>query len=121
VLAPAVAHEFLRWIAAARGLEIAGLLLENSAGEQRVQRAPNLAREPGEAEVPGWWLDRALARRDGSGFRPVAFFHSHESSLELSETDRASARTMSIPWIVLAVRDGKLAWAVHAAPHAAET
>jgi proteasome lid subunit RPN8/RPN11 len=113
VLAPAVTHEFLRWIAAARGLEVAGLLLENAAGEQRIQRATNLAREPGEAEVPRWWLDRRLALRDGAGFRPVAFFHSHRSSLEMSATDHESARTMSLPWIVLAARDGKLAWAVH--------
>jgi proteasome lid subunit RPN8/RPN11 len=113
VLAPAVTHEFLRWIAAARGLEVAGLLLENAAGEQRIQRAPNLAGEPGEAEVPRWWLDRRLALRDGAGFRPVAFFHSHRSSLEMSATDRESARTVSLPWIVLAVREGELAWAVH--------
>jgi proteasome lid subunit RPN8/RPN11 len=113
VLAPAIANDLLRLIVAARGLEVAGVLLENEFGEQRIRRAPNLAREPGEAEVPRWWLDRTLARRDGAGFHPVAFFHSHRSSLEMSATDLESARTISLPWIVLAVRDGKLAWALH--------
>lgn len=112
-LRPVVARELLQLVTAAHGFEVAGLLLENATGEQRIQRAPNLAREPGEAEVPRWWLDRTLARRDGAGFHPVAFFHSHRSSLEMSATDRESARTMSLPWIVLAVREGELAWAIH--------
>lgn len=112
-LSRAVTVEFLRLIRAARGLEVAGLLLENSAGEQRIQRAPNLHSEPGNVEVPRWWFDRMLARQDCSGFRPVAFFHSHVSSLELSETDRASMSTLSLPWIVLMMRSGQLSWAVY--------
>ena len=101
-----------RAILAARGRDIRGLLLEDPAGEQRIQLAPNLVSEPGAAEVPGWWLERALRRRDPEGFRPVAFFHSHVSSLEPSETDCASMQGSSLPWIVLLVREGQLAWAV---------
>jgi len=113
ILAQPVVGELLCMIAAAHGLEVAGLLMENDDGEQRIQRAPNLHNEPGNVEIPRWWFDRMLARRDRSGFRPVAFFHSHLSSLELSELDRTSLRNFPLPWIVLLARDGELSWAVH--------
>jgi proteasome lid subunit RPN8/RPN11 len=106
-------RELERAILSARGREIAGLLLEDPAGAQRIELAPNLAAEPGEAEVPAWWLERALRRGGVAGFRAVAFLHSHLTSLELSETDRASMRERSLPWIVLLLREGRLTWAVY--------
>jgi proteasome lid subunit RPN8/RPN11 len=112
-LTAAVIGELERAIGAARGREIAGILLEDAAGEQRVQLAPNLAHEPGAVDVPRFWLDRALRRRDPAGFHAVAFLHSHLSSLDLSETDRGSMRDSSLPWIVLLMRDDRLAWVVH--------
>jgi proteasome lid subunit RPN8/RPN11 len=116
IFSPAITRELMQLIVAARGLEVAGLLWENSAGEQRIQRAPNLHSEPGNVEIPGWWLERLLSRQDRSGFCPVAFFHSHTSSLDLSETDRASQRRMSLPWIVLMVTDDRLASAFYGPP-----
>ena len=106
-------RDLLRLIAAARGLEVAGLLLGNAVGEQRILRAPNLQGEPGNVEIPRWWLDKMLSRRDHSGFRPIAFFHSHNSTLELSETDRGSLPSVPLPWVVLVARDGQLRWAVY--------
>ena len=112
ILSRAVICELFALIMAARGLEVAGLLLENSSGEQRIQRAPNLNSEPGNVEIPRWWIERMLARQSFHGFRPVAFFHSHVSSMELSETDRASLHNFPLPWIVLMAQDGQLRWVV---------
>jgi proteasome lid subunit RPN8/RPN11 len=116
MLSTAVTGELKRMITTARGLEVAGLLLENPAGEQRIQRAPNLQSEPGHVEIPRWWLDRMLGRQDCAGFRPIAFFHTHVLSLELSETDRASLDNAVLPWIVLMVNDGQIKWAVYDCP-----
>ena len=105
--------ELERAILAARGREIAGLLLESSDGEQRIRRAPNLLSDPGETELPRWWLDRALASGLTGELRPIAFFHSHTTSLDLSEADRASMVGFPLPWIVLLLREGRLTWAVY--------
>lgn len=113
LLSATLIDELGRAILAARGHEIAGILLEDPAGEQRILLAPNLLSEPGAGEIPRWWLDRNLRRRDPAGLRPIAFFHSHVSSLEPSETDCVSMRGFSLPWIVLLVREGQLAWSVH--------
>ena len=112
ILSRPVIRELFALIMAARGLEVAGLLLENSSGEQRIQRAPNLNSEPGNVEIPRWWIDKMLARQSFHGFHPVAFFHSHVSSMELGETDRASLHNFPLPWIVLMTKDGQLDWAV---------
>jgi proteasome lid subunit RPN8/RPN11 len=112
ILSRSAINELFALTKVARGLEVAGLLLENAAGEQRIQRAPNLHSEPGNIEIPRWWIDRMLVRQSPPGFRPVAFFHSHVSSLELSETDRASLDNFPLPWIVLMVKDGQLEWVV---------
>lgn len=112
ILSRAVISELFALITATRGLEVAGLLLENTAGEQRIQRAPNLHSEPGNVEIPRWWIDRMLARQSFPGFWPVAFFHSHVSSVELSETDRVSLHNFPLPWIVLIAKDGQLDWVV---------
>ena len=111
-LSPTAATQLERSIAAARGREIAGLLLENSAQEQRIQLAPNLRADAGRVEIPRWWFDRRLERRDASGFRPVAFFHSHVSSLELSDADRASMRSLPLPWIVVLLKNSRLTWSL---------
>jgi proteasome lid subunit RPN8/RPN11 len=63
--------------------------------------------------VPRWWLDRMLRRRDQSGYRPVAFIHSHVSSLDLSETDRASRQGFPLPWIIIRLEAGRLLCAVY--------
>jgi proteasome lid subunit RPN8/RPN11 len=113
IFRPEVIDELVQLIKAARGLEVAGLVLEDCAGGQRIQRAPNLHTEPGNVEIPRWWFDRMLTRQDGSGFHPIAFFHSHVSSLELSEIDRATMRRLPLPWIVLLLKDDRLIWSVY--------
>ena len=105
-----VIRELERALAIAGACEIAGLLFEDSAGKQRIQLAPNLLSEPGAFEVPRWWLERMLRRRDSSGYRPIAFLHSHVSSLEPSETDRASMQGFPLPWIILRLQAGQLTW-----------
>jgi proteasome lid subunit RPN8/RPN11 len=112
---PRIIAELERAFAWAGGREIGGLLFEDSAGRQRICITPNLLREPGALEVPGWWLKRMLRRRDPSGFRPVAFFHSHLSVLEPSATDRAAMRRLTLPWIILRSEAGHLTWSVHSA------
>jgi proteasome lid subunit RPN8/RPN11 len=107
--------ELKRALACARGREIGGLLLEDAQGRQRIHLAPNLLQEPGCLEVPGWWLNRMLQRQDDSGFRPVAFFHSHLTTLEPSEADRAAMHRLTLPWIILRIEAGHLAWAVYSA------
>ena len=107
-----VIAELERAVRLARGREIAGLLLEDPAGDQLLRLAPNLLNEPGQIEVPGWWLERMLHRRDPSEYRPVAFLHSHVSSLDLSETDRASIQGFPLPWIVLRIDTDGLRWVV---------
>ena len=105
-------RELERALSLARGREIAGLLLETPAGEQRIRLTPNLLSEPGATEVPGWWLDRMLERSDPSGNRPVAFLHSHTSTLHPSATDRASMRRIPLPWIIVRLDRGRLSWVV---------
>jgi proteasome lid subunit RPN8/RPN11 len=106
-----VIRELESALAFGRGREVAGLLLEAPGGKQRIHLAPNLG-EPGATEVPRWWLDRMLRRRDPSGYRPVAFIHSQMSSLDPSETDRASMRGFPLPWIIVRMEAGQLTWAV---------
>ena len=110
---PAIIAELERALFAARGREIGGLLFEDPAGRQRVYLAPNLSPEPGAFEAPGWWLQRMLQRRDASGFRPIAFLHSHLSTLELSDADRVAMRGLALPWIVLRSEARRLTWAVY--------
>jgi proteasome lid subunit RPN8/RPN11 len=107
-----VIAELERALRLARGREIAGLLLEDPAGDQRLRLAPNLVSEPGAIEVPRWWLERMLRRREPSEYRPVAFLHSHVSSLEPSETDRSSMQRFPLPWIILRIEAGQLSWVV---------
>jgi proteasome lid subunit RPN8/RPN11 len=107
-----VIRELERALALARGREVAGLLLEDSAGKQRVHLAPNLSDEPGATEVPRWWLERMLRRPDPAGYRPIAFLHSHVSSLDPSETDRASMQGFPLPWIIFRREGGQLRWVV---------
>jgi proteasome lid subunit RPN8/RPN11 len=113
MLRPAAIVELARAIACARGLEIGGLLLEEPSGAQRIQLAPNLQTEPGSFEAPRWWFDARIGRCDLHGYRPVAFIHSHGSSLDLSDVDRESLRGSTLPWIVVCVDSGRLAWTVH--------
>jgi proteasome lid subunit RPN8/RPN11 len=105
-----VIAELERALRVARGREIAGLLLQDPAGDQRLRLAPNLANEPGAIDVPRWWLERRLRHRDSSVYRPVAFLHSHVSSLELSETDLASMKCFPLPWIIIRIEAGQLSW-----------
>jgi len=107
ILSRSAINELFALSKIASGHEVAGLLLENAAGEQRIERAPNLHSELGHVEIPGWWIDRMLVRQSYPGFQPVALFHSHVSSLELSETDRVSLNKFPLPWIVLMVKDGQ--------------
>jgi proteasome lid subunit RPN8/RPN11 len=107
-----VIRELESALALARGRELAGLLLEAPGGKQRIQLAPNIG-EAGTTEVPRWWLDRMLRRRDPSGYRPVAFIHSHVSSLDLSEADRASIQRFPLPWIIIRLEAGRLVCAVY--------
>jgi proteasome lid subunit RPN8/RPN11 len=83
-----------------RGRELGGLLLEDDAGNQHIRLAPNLMSEPGAFAAPAWWFENMLGKRDGNGFVPVAFFHTHTSSLELSDRDRESMKRLRLPWIV---------------------
>lgn len=114
LLCPTVITELERALARARDREIGGVLLQDSAGSQRIRLAPNLLEEPGALEVPGWWLRRMLERRDASGLRPIAFFHSHLSTLDLSDEDRVAMRAAPLPWIILQLDAGVLRWI---APH----
>ncbi|MET0533454.1 MAG: hypothetical protein ABW171_04450, partial [Steroidobacter sp.] len=107
---PRVIGELERALANTGEHEIAGLLLEDATGEQRFQRAPNLCTEPCTIEVPRWWLERRL--RCGSVHRPIAFVHSHVTSLEPSDADRASLQNFPLPWIIVRLHAGKLEWAV---------
>jgi proteasome lid subunit RPN8/RPN11 len=109
---PDVIRDLERALAQARGREIAGLLLDGPSGKQRIQLAPNLLSEPGVVEVPRWWMARMLRRRYTSDFRPVAFFHSHISSLQPSETDRASMRRSPLPWLIVRIQADRLTWTV---------
>lgn len=113
MLRPAAIVELTRAIARARGLEIGGLVLEEPSGAQRIQLAPNLQAKPGAFEAPRWWFDVRIGRCDPCGYRPVAFFHSHCSSLDLSSRDRESLRGSPLPWIVVCAHSGQLAWAVY--------
>ena len=113
MLRPAAIEELARAIANARGLEVGGLVLEEPSGAQRIQLAPNLRAEPDAFEAPRWWFDVRIGRCDPGGYRPVAFFHSHCSSLDLSSRDRESLRGFPLPWIVVCADSGRLAWAVY--------
>jgi proteasome lid subunit RPN8/RPN11 len=113
---PDVIRELEGALGRARGREIAGLLLEDSTGEQRIRLAPNLLNEPGTIEVPRWWLERMLTREDPPGYRPVAFFHSHVSSLDASDTDLAAIRHFHLPWLILRMDVGRLSWVVLTPP-----
>lgn len=105
-----VLAELKRALLQAGRREIGGLLLENSSGDQRIHLAPNLASDPGALEVPGWWLARMLDRPHASGFRPVAFLHSHLTTLEPSDTDLHSMKRSALPWIILRYENEQLTW-----------
>lgn len=107
----AVIAELERALTWAGDREIAGFLFEDSSGCQLIRLAPNLLDEPCAVETPGWWLDRMLRRVDPSGFRPIAWFHSHLTTLDLSEADRVAMHDFPLPWIVLLLTHGRLTWA----------
>lgn len=112
-LSSAIIAELNRGLAQARGRELVGLLLEDDAGDQRIRLAPNLMSEPGRFEAPWWWFESLLGKPDRNGFVPVAFFHSHTSSLDLSERDRQSMTQLRLTWIVLKREAGTIEYRVY--------
>jgi proteasome lid subunit RPN8/RPN11 len=105
-----VIDELERALRSVGAREIAGIVFETPDGDQRVRLGPNLATEPGAVEIPGWWLTAMLQHTDQDGARPVAFFHSHLSTLEHSDTDRAAMSASPLPWIILRLEGGRLIW-----------
>lgn len=106
-----VIDELERALHHAGAREIAGLLLEAPDGSQCIRLAPNIASDSGTVEIPGWWICSQLQRIERDGARPIAFFHSHMSTLEPSDTDRVAVRDSPLPWIILLLDNGRLTWA----------
>src|SRR5688572_12741353 len=87
----------------AKGMEICGFILIDSAGNPDFYLLNNLSKEPhcfvvGRPEFLR--LERYAQRR---GLRIAAFVHSHASGLELSGSDIQGLCNGQIPWIVVAL------------------
>ena len=93
---------------ASRGLEIAGVLVRAPGGKLRYWGAPSLADQPGCAEVPVWWLERAARQAEREGSELVAFLHSHATSLALSAADYLLRRRLSLPLVVVMFRGAEV-------------
>ena len=97
--------ETLKWSQqAARGQELAGVLVRSPERDLRFWAAPNLADGFGCAEIPLWWFERAGRQAEREGLRMEAFVHSHTSSLKLSEADRVLMRKFRFPIVVVILR-----------------
>jgi len=92
----------------ARGAEICGYLLVAPDGTQGFRQLPNRWSSPDGVFVTA--LDDARARlvTERRGERIVAWVHSHNAGLRLSDLDRVWFSASDVPWMVTCLTAGEL-------------
>ena len=93
---------------------MAGLLLENAAGDQVLVFGPNLAEDGGTFDVPGWWRYRIEGWARSCDLVIRAIVHSHVTSLEASHEDRRAMAVSGLPWVIVRLAGERLEWETYA-------
>lgn len=113
MLTPESVHLLTERLNASAGHEVCAFVLRNDH-EELLLFVPNLAEWRYEFALAPDTLERTMLLAQRRGMRVLAFVHSHIGSIALSEADRkAMRRTLKIPWLVVALRDGRLHGALY--------
>lgn len=81
--------------------EICAFLLENKSNDQKIIRVRNFSGNPYGFTLPNSELIRIQEHANTTGFKIIAFIHSHFTSLKLSEQDHDSFQYSLYPWIIV--------------------